>query len=69
MGGGEPGRLGETVRPDRSLTPSEGESKERLGESIEDFHAVQGSFNQTVRMAKPQSPIRGVLCFVRTGLP
>lgn len=38
--GREPGRQRETARPDTTLTPSEGESKERLGESILDFHTV-----------------------------
>lgn len=54
--GREPGRPGETARPDTSLTPSEGESKEMLGESILDFHTVRGSFNQTDKMAKPSHP-------------
>lgn len=39
--GREQGRLGETARLDTTLTPSEGESKERLGESILDFHSLK----------------------------
>lgn len=66
--GREPERLGEPPRPDTSLTPSDGESKERFGGSILEFHAVQGRFNKTVRMSESSSPIRGFLYLVGTSL-
>lgn len=51
--GGRQGRLGETPRPDTSLTPSEGETKGTFGESVLDCLAAQGSFHKAIRESEP----------------
>lgn len=58
--------LGHIPGHNTSLTPRQGETKGRVGGSIQNCPVAQGSFKKTIREFNPQSSEKSYVCQEQT---